>query len=76
MKKRRVYCVELGKWFESIAEASRQTGESEYAIRRYLTTLEDNGIYMWHDEDYYVELAEEIYDYERETGKKINFVIP
>jgi hypothetical protein len=53
MKKRPVYCVELDKWFDSIAEASRETGESVDKIRYNITWLPDTDGYTWRDESYY-----------------------
>ena len=55
MKKIKVYCVELDKWFESITEASRKTGESVDKIRYSLwesNNMDKDG-YTWHDEEYY-----------------------
>lgn len=48
-----VYCVELDKWFKSISEASRETGESIGKIRYKLKYFADTDGYTWRDDEWY-----------------------
>ena len=53
MKKIKVYCVELDEWFESVAEASRKTGESIDKIRYSLWESSFTDGYTWRDEAWF-----------------------
>ena len=56
--KKKLYCEELDKWFESIADASRETGVSESKIRYYLKNFPDNSNYTWRDEAFYCDILD------------------
>ena len=64
MKKIKVYCVELDEWFDSIAAASRATGESVDKIRYSLweSTNPNKDGYTWHDEEYYEDFYADLYE--------------
>lgn len=57
MKKRAVYCMELDKWFESIACASKETGVSVSTIRYCLENYPDCPKYTWYDNDFFIDLC-------------------